>query len=328
MHLYLAGADAWADTLMDLGVKYQLMSYFYLRGCLKTGKGRTLLARMRKAVERGYCFMLDSGAFTYQQKAKTSHNLPKPALYWQEYKDFVETYADLFKVVVEFDIDLDFVDPETGKPLETQKVNEWTNQLLQNHDIRAKVMPVWKKARGQRWIEDWLKDPASPLVGISSGATGKAGEIQGIIGLCHRWGKFVHGFGQTRIKTDMKFTSWDSVDSTTWLRADKYGGTNIFYQNKFIVLDHLHKKDRALYREYYKMWGLDFAAIMREDLEENRKANIIAWRELANDFERKARNERPPYLYRMFQDGEGYDLAEHPRVTIERLKKEAGGAQT
>lgn len=323
MLLYLAGGEAWFDLLLEMGVKNQLFSYFYFRQSFRgrNTKARQVLARMRKAKERGYCFMLDSGAFTYQAKASTpGAGLPAPQGYFEEYKDFVNRYGDLFNVIVELDIDNSVTDPETGQKITTSQVDDWTNELLVMPEIASKVMPVFHEHRGVNWLDSYLKDTSSPLVGLASRFT-DAGAVSALLGRCHIWGKYVHGFAQTRIRTDMKYTSWDSVDSTTWLRADKYGGTCIYWQDKFIVLDHLHKADRQRYRDYYESWGLDMKKIAEDDLHENRRATIIAWRELANSFERRhaARGGRHPYLYEMHRDGKV--PATHPRFLVPQEKQ-------
>lgn len=324
MRLFFAGGEAWSDLLLDLGVKHILFSYYYFRSGLRSsrGKAQQLLARLRKAKAKGYRFMLDSGAFTYQVKSHVG-STPPPAAYFEEYFDFVREYGDLFDVVVEFDIDnivkvkdghiVPKDDPD-GRFVTTAEVDDWTNRMLDIQDLAPRVMPVYHTHRGKKWLQDWLVDTRSPLIGIASSITDG---ITTFIAQAHRFGKFTHGFAQTRIRTDMKYTPFDSVDSTTWLRADKYGGTCIFRNNKFIVLDHLHKADRRLYKSWYESWGLDFSKIAADDLKENRLATIIAWRELANSFEQKwffRTQGKYPYLFNMWNGGEPLPI-EHPMVT-------------
>ena len=301
MKLYFAGGEAWSNLLLDMGVKYQLFSYFYFRTSLRSNgsKARQLLARLRRAKEAGYGFMLDSGAFTYQVKQGSNQQLPPPRAYFEEYKSFISKFGDLFDVIADLDI-AGVKDPETDRIIDIGKVDDWTNELLT--EFGWKIMPVWHASYGSKWLRDWLLDTGSPYVGFASDAQG-AGQF---ISAAHRFGKAVHGFGQTRIKTDLKYTPFDSVDSTTWLRADKFGGTCIFRNGKWIVLDHLHKADRRLYRDYFESWGLDFKKIMEDDLHELRLSTIIAWRELANHFERQTyvrTSGKQPYLLEMALKG-------------------------
>lgn len=311
MRLYFAGGEAWADLLLTMGVKNQLFSYFYLRSALHgraSAKAQTLVKRMERAKKKGYSFFLDSGAFTYQAKSGKAA-LPPPAAYFREYTQFCKEYGELFDIIAELDIDGCIM--PNGKVIETQQIDEWTNNLIA--DIGYKVMPVYHHHRGIKWMHHWLLDTSSPYVGFSSDTVEGAGQA---IAMAHRYGKFIHGFAQTRINTDAKHTPFDSVDSTTWLRADKYGGTCIFRNGKWIVLDHLHKHQRAIYKDWYASWGLDFSLIAKDDLHENRKATITAWRELANSLESKAvfRNRgKLPYLLQMHLDGHVPD--EHPMLT-------------
>ncbi len=324
MRLYFAGAETWTDLLLDMGVRNQLYSYFYFRKLLRKNgmKARTMLARMRKAREvkdaagDGYRFMLDSGAFTYHVKAGEDDkrsNLPEPAQYFKEYKEFILEYGDVFDVIVEFDVDSHVED------ITTAHVDAWTNELLQIRDIGPRVMPVYHPYRGEKWLNDWLIDTSSPLVGIGSDSVGVNAQV---IAKAHRFGKFTHGFAQTSIQTTLRYTPFDAVDSTTWLRADKFGGTNIFHNGKWFVLDHLHKKDRAKFKEFYEKWGIDFKKVMEDDLETLRWANVTAWRELANDFEAKwyiRKQGKYPYLFDAWH--RGYMLpAEHPLVTQARMQ--------
>jgi hypothetical protein len=323
--LYFAGGDAWLDLLLDMGVKYQLMSYYYFRSVLKreSSKALAMLTRMKMAKAKGYSFFLDSGAFTYQtkQQAGGGAGLPDPSVYFREYYDFVNSHADLFDIIAEFDVD-NVAKDRAGNLITTDQANRWINELLDLPHVAKKVLPTIHAHRGDSWTNDWLVDLRSPLVALSSAQSAKStGYAAGVISKAHRFGKFIHGFGQTRIKTDLKFTKFDSVDSTTWLRADKYGGTCIFQDGKFIVLDHLHKGDRRRFRNYFESWGLDFAKVMKDDLETMRLATIIAWRELAGSFEQKwmfQTKGKYPYLYQAAL--EGREFSEHPLLTKKRLE--------
>lgn len=313
MRLFLAGAEAWNSLLLDMGVKHQLLSFFYFRHVARRNgtKFREMMARMRLASNKGYRFMLDSGAFSYHQQAGKG-TMPRPSVYFQEYHNFIAEHGDLFDPIVEFDVD-GFV-KEDDEEISTGHIDEWTNSLVQMNGIGHKVMPVYHDHRGHAWLRDWLTDTASPYIGLGSSAAnvGKAGRL---LALCHRFGKFVHGFAQTRIRTDMKFTPFDSVDSTTWLRSDRFGGSCYFLNGKFVVLDHLNKGSRRLYKQWYESYGLDYSKIMKDDLHENRMATIIAWRELGNYLEHQwflKTGGKYPYIYQAHVDGNVPD--EHPML--------------
>jgi hypothetical protein len=142
----------------------------------------------------------------------------------------------------------------------------------------------------------------------------------------HYAGKYIHGFGQTQVKTLLTKTNYDSVDSTTWLNGDKFGTTYIFENGKFITYDLDHKLDRLKHEDYYKKWGLDFNKVKEDDLATMRMASIIAWRELALEFYRKwlARTDggKYPLLYTMHL--ENRVPTEHPLVTRAKAKRNVG----
>jgi len=318
VRLYFAGGEAWADLLLSMGVKHILFSYFYLRTALRGrdgGKAMRLLTKLRKAKQKGYSFFLDSGAFTYHERTKAGRGgLPPPRAFFEEYMQFCREWGDCFDIIAELDIDGTIM--PNGQPITRTEIDEWTNEMF--HQVGWNIMPTYHPGRGPRWLKDWLRDTTGPYLGFGSDQTTGANQI---IAAAHRHGKWVHGFAQTRINTDLKFTNFDSVDSTTWLRADKYGGTNIFRNGKWIVLDHLHKHQRAIYRDYYESWGLDFSLIAKDDLHELRKANIIAWRELANSFEAKSmflNKGKVPYLLEAFRAGKPYEV--HPVVAHEQAQ--------
>jgi len=316
----LAGAEAWGSLLLELGVPYQLMSYFYFRTMRAGTKAHDLLAKMRRAHAAGYRFMLDSGAFTYNTKANMpGAKLPEPRGYFQEYKNFIQDHGDLFEVIVELDIDN--FGAGTDRAVSLSEVDDWTNELFSIREIGPKIMPVYHASRGPTWLRDWLLDTGSPYIGFGSSGGGGAAAF---VAQARRFGKAAHGFAQTRIKTELKYAEFYSVDSSTWLRADKFGGTCIFQEGRFTVLDHLHKADRRLYRRYFESWGLDWAKIAKDDLHEMRKSTIIAWRELGKHLEKQAyaRNAgKDPYLLEAAKAG--IELKEHPVIT--KARKEQNG---
>lgn len=74
------------------------------------------------------------------------------------------------------------------------------------------------------------------------------------------------------------------VHNTSWLMGQKYGITYIFENARWIVLTKDEKAKRAQHRRYYERIGCDYKLIEKDDLAELRKANVIAWRMLADWF--------------------------------------------
>ena len=149
------------------------------------------------------------------------------------------------------------------------------------------------------------------------------GETAATIAKALEWGKFTHGFGMTKVKTDMKYLmAFGSVDSTSWLRADKFGGTAIFDNGRFTAFDSSRKQERMRYVDFYTKWGLNVDKIRADDLIENRKASIIAWREYANYMENLTDihyGGKPPYLLRHAINGAL--PRSHPKLEAERIRR-------
>ncbi len=266
---------------------------------------------MKLAKAKGYRFMLDSGAFTYRQKVEAGWD-EDPDKYFDSYFNFCDRHHELFDVIAEFDID-GLTDEVT-----VQTVDGWTERMLAR-PWRQKVMPVYHGNRGPYWLRDWLLDTRSPLVGMGS----ELKIVGPVIAQAHHFGKFIHGFAQTRINTDLKFTPYDSVDSSSWLRGDRFGNTFIFRNNRFITLDHHHKKDRAIYRTHFEALGLEWAKMRKDDLHSVRCSSIMAWRDLATSFEARwyFKNQgKHPYLYEWAKQGKELP-EEHPLLTRARREK-------
>lgn len=309
MRIVLAGGESWWQTFARYGIRYILLSYHYLRGQRDFA---AMVDWMREAKQKGhpdgpYHFMLDSGAFTFQQSSVLS-DLGKPLDdYADEYIRFLrdDPCIDLFDNIAELDVYVD--DPITGLDANT-RVAMWGERITDV--VGSRMMPVIHQTHGP---DDWAAlaaDPRYTWIGIASAMSGDLARIKRIVGIMHAANKRVHIFGMTRMQTDMKWLrNVDSVDSTTWLRADKYGGTFIYHRGFLRILNHLHKEQRAFYRGYFRRLGLDDKKILgthmphadhcpgpnsttpecdacRDQLHELRASSLIAWREMTIRFDR------------------------------------------
>lgn len=312
MKLLLAGGEAWWDTFRKYGIRYILFSYHYLR---TQRDFRQMTAWMRECKEKGhphgpYFFMLDSGAFTFQIN-KRPEELQEPLdAYADEFINFLanDECTDLFDVVAELDVYADKPGVEGW-----ERVHEWRDRLYET--VGDRLMPVLHDVHEESYWQELL-NLGLPYVGISSnigtsGSVGTVSRMQRLTAQAHRKGVKVHAFGMTRLQTDMKYLrNLDTVDSTTWLRADKYGGTFIFHRGYLRILNHLQKEQRAFYRGYFRRIGLNPDKILgthmehdancpgpnsltpdceacRDQLHELRASSLIAWREMALRFDRE-----------------------------------------
>lgn len=284
MHLYLAGAETWWPEFFNLRVRNILFSYFYMRTMRKRRLDDMLDAIRReqhrrfKAGEPAMRIILDSGAFTFlasRSKAKA----PDPYAYAEDWLRFVESTSDLWTLCAELDID---------KPTKTVKnpvgpddIDRWRNDLYSIVGRRA--MPVWHPHQGYQEWTDLVQDSRFPYLGLGSDLADIKVKMLGESRLA---GKKVHGFAETKLNTQAINLKYTSVDSTTWLRATKYGGFFIFEGGKLRILDHLHKAQRRLFTAYYTRYGLDLNKILKEDQAELTRASLVAWREMAVWYER------------------------------------------
>lgn len=308
-----------------MGVRNILLTFYYFREKLLSRKDRNealrFIDKLRYAQKQGYRFMLDSGAFTYRT-AQTSGkaDLPPVDEYYRQYKDFILEHGDIFDVIVEMDVE-DQAYKADRTLITLDEIDDWAYDLMDTPDIGWRVMQIYHARRGTPWFRRALSNVRSPYLGIGSGMP-NYGEIASTIAICREWGKATHGFAMTKVKTDMKYLrDFFSVDSTTWLRADKFGGTTIFDNDQFYVFDSSRKHERRRFRYWYEKWGLDVDRILADDLNENRLATIIAWRELANHHERAwlTRDGRYPYMYRMALNAELPET--HPQIVLEKLRR-------
>lgn len=310
--ILLAGGEAWWQTFAKYGIRYILFSYHYLR---TQRDFRDMVTWMREAKARGhedgkYFFMLDSGAYTFQV-SKTEEQMGAPLNeYADEYIRFLEEddCVDLFDTVAELDVYVDY-DGVAGM----DRVHDWRTRI--SDAVGPRAMPVLHAMHSEWYWQELLKLDYWPWVGIASGigANGDVGTVskmQRLAAQAHRAGKSLHAFGMTRLMTDMMYLrSYDTVDSTTWLRADKYGGTFIYHRGHMRILSHLQKEERAFFKGYFKSIGLSPEKILgthmehadncdgpnsatpdceacRDQLHELRATSLIAWRELAKRYDR------------------------------------------
>lgn len=293
VQIYLAGAETPTLTrdLIGADVKHILYSYFYIR---QGNKQETFADIFANNPDKK--FILDSGAFTYQvmwADLEKRGRLPPPEEYWKSYLEFARKYGHLCFGVAEFDID--GMVPDTT-------LQDWREQLIEA--VGDKAMPVWHPERSVAEWKRYVADPRLRYLGMAS-SIADIGQMQRLITEAHAVGKIVHGFAQTKVNTVLKYVRFDTVDSTSWLSAQKFGQTFIFRHNKFIVLDKADmggKTRRRLFKSYFEQIGCDWTKIDADDVKELRKASIIAWKNLAA---RMASMRWPIAVDKQIQDRDG-----------------------
>lgn len=168
-------------------------------------------------------FILDSGAFTYLNGAKTDID-------WDNY---VEKYASFIKKYnIDKFIEMD-IDPIVGIK-EVERLREKLEKLIGRQSI-----PVWHKSRGKDyWIRMCKEYDYIAIGGIVTKEI-KSTEYKYfhyLIKIAHENNCKVHGLGFTNMK-GMKEYRFDSVDSTSWLSGTKFGHVYKFNGETMLKFD-------------------------------------------------------------------------------------------
>lgn len=276
--IFFAGAEVEKLTrsLLDNGVRNILYSYYYIY----TMRRESFIRRMMDEYPEVNWF-LDCGAFTFGVKHRAdsaeSAKLPSIRQYVRRYFAYIEDTGERWCRVTEPDMDL------AGVPY--REVYEWREEMFERWP-HLNITPVWHTSRG---IADWyecLDDPRIKSIAMGSGDILKnEGMTRRLVLDAAKVGVPVHGFGCTRVNTVLKRVPFDSVDSTTWLLGQRTGVVFLFRANKFSHIEGGFKEDRRLYKRYFRNIGCDVKKVLQDDVDEVRKANVIAWRALGDRLE-------------------------------------------
>lgn len=273
--IFFAGGEVETLTraLMDNDVRHVLYSFYYI----DQFRQASFIARMQDE-HPGVEWFLDSGAFTYSVQVQAGKNLPTPEKYVQRYFNFIDRFGERWCRITEPDLE-----GIEGLEVSQGDVDLWREQMLATWP-HLPIMPVYHGWRGRETWTEYCKDPRIKYLAFGR-ASGSEPELRALCMEAYRYNKPVHGFGFTKIRTSLRYTvPCSSVDSTTWLMGQKFGTLFIYQGGKMVNIDLTEKRKRALYREHFRRIGCDADKIIRDDVAEVRKANIIAWRDFAARF--------------------------------------------
>lgn len=205
MKLYLAGNAPWKENgIYDKAIleykPYILESFYYIKD------NHDWILKMRPYFKD---FLLDSGAFTYLNGAKTNINWDK---YIEEYANFINKHN------IDYFIELD-IDSVVGIK-EVERLRYKLEKLTGKQSI-----PVWHKSRG---LEYWKKMTSEyKYVAIGGIVTKEIKRTEyhifnpllkiATLNKCK-----VHGLGFTNMEGLKKYKFY-SVDSTAWLYGNRGG---------------------------------------------------------------------------------------------------------
>lgn len=180
----------------DNKCKYVLESFYYMP---KTAKCLT---------DKGYNFMLDSGAFTMLNSRKNVDI----DLYVDKYINFINEYD----VKLFFEMDIDSI-------IGYERVKELRYKI--NRRTKKRCIPVWHKSRGIAEFRKLVKThDYIALGGIVTKEITPSEHflLNAFCDYAHEHGCKIHGLGFTPSKSLHKYR-FDSVDSVSWLVGGNYG---------------------------------------------------------------------------------------------------------
>ena len=269
----LAGGEVETLTrsLLDNGVKYILYSYFYITAFNKA----EFIARMQEEYP-GVLWFLDSGAFTYSVQVHSGKKLPEPRRYVASYFEYIRQTGHRWCRIAEPDLD-GIKNADGSWFVEEAEVEEWLERLLEEFPD-YNIMPTYHGWRGKAKWEKYCSDPRVKTLALGRGTTD---DQRWLVMRARAAGKPVHGFALTRFRTTLRSVPYDSVDSSSVWMGQKYGHIYIFNQNKLFTIPPDRKPERKLHAKYWESIGCDPKKIVADDVAEVRKANVVAWRNIA-----------------------------------------------
>lgn len=204
----------------------------------------TIADWQKEFVNRFKGFLLDSGAFTFLNSAKSTKNANFER-YADSYADFIKAY----KIKRYFELDID-------KIVGLQE----TERLRKRIELRSGVpcIPVWHKYRGKEYFESMCKEYEYVAIGgiVTKEISKELYErmFPWFINTAHKYNTMIHGLGYTDTTKLHKFR-FDSVDSSTWTCGQRFGEYHYFKndQIKRIVAGEnrrMRKDSNILYRNF------------------------------------------------------------------------------
>lgn len=165
-------------------------------------------------------FLLDSGAFTFMNNSKQTDF----DNYLEEYIKFINKY----NVEYFFELDIDNI-------VGYAKVKEMRERL--ERKTGKKCIPVWHRKRGlEDFVETTKKYAYIAIGGIVTKEIRKEEYpvFTELIKIAHKNNCKVHGLGFTSCENLQKY-HFDSVDSSSWLSASRFGQLNTFKNGRMIT---------------------------------------------------------------------------------------------
>jgi hypothetical protein len=257
-----------AIAALEMNMNEVLVSYHYIRK-RKQVYDEEFLPLMK---EKDGLFMTDSGAFSLLMgKTKDEYYTPEFwTPYLEEYVQWLWDHKDHIYNAANLDLDIyvgrDQVDKwndEYFKPLE-----EFMNVIYVTHKD-------WKREYGDptglKRFKEYLK--IHNYVGVNAAMKDQSAQIAA---LSRAAKKRVHGFAWTSIPL-LRSHPVTTVDSSTWLGAQKFGSTYIYDGKNLRTFDFKNKFRRKKKKFEAIARGLDWSKIEGDEDTEMARFNLMGW---------------------------------------------------
>lgn len=236
------GKRSIAEALVDQGVqmKYNLMSYFYIRSKPE------LAYFIRDHTDE---IMIDSGAHSFQKGVKVDW-----LKYTEEYAEFIRRF-DRPNVVGYFEMDVDNI-------VGYEKVKAMRAILT---GVSDKIIPVWHKNRGIDDFKEMCQSHAGRVVAITGFKNEDIKDHQYLMftKYAHEHGCRIHCLGMTR-RAVLDTVPFDYTDSSSWSAQSRYGHVQSFDGKKVskefsknhmgVVFTENYKHGMAMQEYYHEKW--------------------------------------------------------------------------
>lgn len=217
MRVFLAGTNGAKALFDNLTPLYVLESFYYFK---------EWQARFIKDCKM---FLLDSGAFTFMNNSRNKVDFGE---YLQKYIKFINKYD----VKYFFELDIDNI-------VGYGKVKQIRTELEQG--TGKKCIPVWHKSRG---LKEWEKLTQEYDYVAIGGIVTKEIQPQDykyfapMLKIARENKSQVHGLGFTTMQGIKKYR-FNSVDSTSWLSGQRFGGIYQFTGDSLKLLKNRQGKE-------------------------------------------------------------------------------------
>lgn len=201
MKLFLAGTAGDEKLLKKCTPLYVLESFYYFK------PWQTYL------LENCKDFLLDSGAFTFINSRKGKVN-------FNEYVDRYIKFINEYDIKHFFELDIDSI-------VGYEEVLQIRNKIEQQ--TMKKCIPVWHRSRGKEEFKRMCEEYNYVALGGLAIKEIKKPEydfLYWFTDYSHKHNCKIHGLGFTNEKA-IKY-NFDTVDSTTWLQASRFGELSKF----------------------------------------------------------------------------------------------------